>query len=273
MFYKALTIGITLFWLAMMACLAQREIVPAFQAAHAASQPTDYRYLERLASTPRVSRMGIFLRDKRIGYSLSRMRMVHETLHLESKTEIKLSLSPGGLPAFGPNMGSLDVLLQFHARIMQGELVGMRLTVSSPPNAPPFVTIDGIPVGEMLHLKIRHGDQIDMESIPFNSSQLISSGLAQTFALPKLAVGESWQFRTLDPFSRSVRTSEARVTGRETVTINGENIEAYLIVIPHRTAETKIWASGDGEILKQKIFGFVFLKEEPLPDAFDRSPL
>lgn len=273
MLNRLLSVGITLFWLAMMAWLVQREVLPAFHEAHEALQSTSYHCLEARAADTPVSQMGIFLGGKRIGYTLSRMRLVGQELRLESRTEIKLSLSSRRHARLGPEIGDLDVSLLFVARVLQGELLDLRLTVNAPPGSPPIVVIDGVPVAKMLQLKIRHGGKTEIESIPFNPRQLISSGFGQAFALPKLDVGMRWQFRTLDPFSRRVRVSEAEVVGTEPITLGSETVQAYRIRIPYGTSEITVWADEDGAILKQKVFGFTFIREPPPSDAKERRSL
>lgn len=271
---KAATAAITVFWLTMMGLLAHREILPAWRATREAAETLSYTYLESLAAKPRVSQMGIYLREQRIGFTLSRMRKVADALHLDSRSEMNLSLSPGASSLIGPGMGgSLHVGLRFNARVVSGELVDFRLTVSSPPGTAPAVTVDGQPVGESLHLKIRQGDAVRQETIPFNSKHLISSGLGQTFALPKLRVGARWAIRSLDPATYAVRTAWAKVVGRESLTIEDTTYDAYLVTIPYGGYEVKIWADRDGEILKQKIFGFTFVREDPPADALDRKHL
>ena len=268
---RVLTVTITLFWLAMMALLAQREIVPNIRFARAASQPTSYHYLESLATEGRVSQMGLYLGKRRIGYTLGRMRMVGDELHLESRTELKLSLSSN--PRSTAGLGRIDMSTEFLVRVEQGELLGLRLTVSSPPGTPPLAIIEGVPERQSLRLHIRQGDDIRVETIPFDSKQLISSGLAQAFALPKLSVGLRWKIHSLDPISRTVKVSTAEVIGKETVRLHGEDVEAFIIRIPYGTTETRIWAGPDGDVLKQQVLGFTFLKEEPPSDALERSTL
>ena len=273
MLNRMLTIGITVFWVAMMVQLAKREVVPSLVAAREASRTANYSELERLASKPRVDQMGIYLKDRRIGFSLSRLRIQHGELQMESRTRIKLNLSEGNAPASALGLGSLDMSTHFKARVRDGELQDFRVTVSSPPGAPPLATIDGTPIGKILRLKIRHGESVQYESMPFDSRQLISNGFAQAFVPRTLKVGMRWPIRTLNPFTRGVQVSMAEVVGMDTVVIDDAEIAAYVIEVSYGSSTMTIWADEDGGVLKQQLFGFTFIREAPPPDALDRSKL
>jgi len=268
---RILTVTITIFWVAMIVLLTQWELMPNIRFARAASQPTSYHYLERLAVEGRASQMGLYFNKRRIGYTLSRMRMVGDELHLESRTEIKMSLSAGARLITG--LGQLDISTEFLARVEKGELLDFRLKVSSPPGAPPLARVEGVPEGQNLRLHIRQGDNVRVETIPFDSKELISSSLGQAFALPKLHTGLRWKIHTLDPISRMVRVSTAEVVGKEMVRRHGEDVETFVIRIPYGTTETRIWANSDREILKQQVMGLTFLKEDPPEDTLERSTL
>ena len=270
---KLSTIAITLFWLTMMGLLAQREIIPAWHAARESEQTAGYEYLKALAAEPRVAQMGIYWRDRHMGYVLSRVRKVDGVLLLENRTEINLGMSGNGASLFGVAAAGGALGTRFRARVVEGELTDFSLTVSSPPGTPAMVTVNGRPVGNILNLNIRRGDETRAESVPFNSRQLISAGFAQAFAMPDLHVGARWAVRTLDPVGYTVRTAWAEVVGTERLIIDKQEYDAYLVEISHGFFKVKIWADRNGEILKQKMLGFVFVREDPPADALERKRL
>ncbi len=263
------TAFIVVFWLTMMAVLAQREILPTYRAARQLSAGTTYAHLEKLAEAGRVSQMGIFLGKRRIGRTVSVFRKVGDELRLQNDTEINLNLStdgafmPGGVPG-------LHVLMRFRVRVAERKLLEFRLTVSSPPKTPPLAVVDGYPAGRTLVLKIKQGGQTRTESVPFSAEQILSSNLAPILAVSELHVGKRWIIRTLDPTTYTVRAVWAEVVAEEPVSIGGTQHEAFLIKIPYGSYEVNVWATPDGEVLKQKVFGFVFLKEQPSPDVLEQ---
>ncbi len=267
---KVATALIVIFWLTMMALLAQREILPAVRAARESYLQATYNHLEKLTETPRISQMGIFLRGRRIGRSVSILRKDDGALRLQNETEINLSLSPGGA-LMSAGIGGLHAVIRFRAKAMAGRLLDFRLTVVSPPGTPPLVVVDGYPVGKMLALKIRQAGQTRTKTVPFDASQLLSSSLAPVFALPDLHVGKRWMMRTLDPATYAVRAVWAEVEGKESLSISGREYEAYLIKIPYGSYEVKVWATPDGEVLKQKVFGFTFVREEPPAELLEQG--
>jgi len=268
-----LTVAISAFWVAMMTRLIRHEIAPTVTALREASEGTTYQYLETLAAKPRATQMGIYLRDKRIGYALSRIQRSDDTLHIESRSELAFSLSPDAAVSLGPSDTALDVVLHFKARVLQSELLDFRLTVNSPPGSAPVAIIDGVPTGKRLHLKIRHGGETQTETIPFDSKQVISGGFTQMLTPGNLTVGMRWPIRSVDPFSRSVRVTHAEVTGIDTLRVGDRSVRAFVIRVPYGSNDMTVWADEEGNVLKQTLFGFTFLKESPPSDVFERRRL
>lgn len=262
---RLLTAGITLFWLAMMGLLAHREILPAYRAAREAAQRLTYSRLQELASEPRVSQMGIYLGKRRVGKTVSVVRMVDDELRIRSETELNIRLSPG--PSLGPTGEGLRAAIRFCARAALGRLLEFRLTVSSPPGTPPAAIVDGYPVGRSLVLKIRQSGTTTTRTIPFDSEQLLSDSLSPALAPGDLRLGRRWVIRTLDPTTYTIRSVWAEVVRREPVTLDGETTDAYLIEVPYGSQKVKVWADRNGEVLKQKVLGFTFIREEVPADV------
>jgi hypothetical protein len=82
-----------------------------------------------------------------------------------------------------------------------------------------------------------------------------------------LRVGDRWMIRSLDPTAYAVRSAWATVVGTESIAVGGREISAFVITIPYGSQEVRIWARPNGEVLKQKLFGFTFVREEPEPEA------
>ncbi len=273
MLNRILTVGITLFWAAMMTLLVQRDLIPQFQAMRRASQPDSYHYLERIAEKGRAEQMGIYLGDRRVGYTRSRVRMMADELHLESKTVIRLSEASGPLAQVPAVAGFLDFGIYFSAHGFQGELLDVRATLSMPPGTAPMVIVTGKPKGGALELTIRQGEKAETRTVDFDPKQLLSSSYGQAFSLPALKMGAAWRITVLDPLTRSIRVLPAKVVDREFVAIGGRTYDAYVIRILYGTSETKVWATPKGEILKQTMLGFTFLREDPPEDILEAPTL
>ena len=73
-----------------------------------------------------------------------------------------------------------------------------------------------------------------------------------------------WVVRTLNPTSFTMSSVWAEVTGTEKITVGGQEYDAYVITIPYSTGKpATVWANGNGDILRQQIFGFTFEREQP----------
>ena len=273
MFARLSTAIITLFWLTMMGTLVNKEILPAWHATRVAAQTPNYDRLETIAQEGRVTQMGIFLKDRRIGYTRSRVRRVREEIQLESRTEMRLDVSSGGANPMGGGLNGLDIGVLFKACVFEGELTDFQLTASSPPGTPPIVTVNGRAIGKSLTLLIKHGEESRRENIPFDAKQFISAGFDQSFGMPELRVGARWPIQSLDTTTYTLRTAEAEVVAEEEITLGETRHNAYRIEIAYGASKMLVWATEDGDVLKQKIFGFTFIREEPPPDALERKHL
>ena len=257
----------------MMGFLVNKELLPAWRATRVAKQTPTYDRLEAVAQEGRVTQMGIFLKEKRIGYTLSRVHKVREEIQIESRTEMSLDLSSNGANPFAGGLTGLNMGVLFKATVFEGELTDLQLRASSPPGTPPIVTVNGRSIGKSLSLLIKHGEESKRETIPFDAKQFVSAGFDQSFAMPDLRVGARWQVQSLDSMTWSLRTAEAEVVAKEEITIDETRYTAYRIEIAYGASKILVWANEDGDVLKQKIFGFTFIREEPPPDALERKHL
>ena len=264
---KVLTVGITVFWVTMMALLTRREILPAYRMAREAEQTPGYAQLEAAAAKFPVSQMGIYLGSRRIGQTVARFRKKDNGFLITNETRIGLNLSPAGLFLPG-GTGEINVVLRFKARVVEGQLNDFQLVATSPPSAEPLAIVDGNPIGDQLKLRIRQGGQVRTETMPFDAKQLLANAFGPMMTPSPLRVGMRWAVRTLDPTPPyALRTAWASVVRREPILVEGEERPAFLITIPFAAHEITAWADRDGRILKQKTFGFTFIREEPEPEA------
>lgn len=262
MLLRVLTFTVTVFWLVMMVALTKREILPVWQAAREAAQTPTYAQLEAMADKPRLSQMGIFLGARRIGFTRGTVRKGEDGLRLTNETHLNLNLS-GAEALTGGIGGNINLVMLFKARVSEGQLVEFRVTVHSPPATDPIAIIDGYPVDNHLMLSINQGGQKSSQSIPFDPRQVLSNDLAPSFTPSRLRVGEKWAVRSIDPMNYRVRTAWATVSGRETIEVDARPVEAFLITIPYGAQEVRVWTDSSGQVLKQKIFGFTFIRETP----------
>jgi hypothetical protein len=263
------TVGITAFWLIMMTLLVQREIMPAYEAAREEANTPGYARIKELAEKGYSEQMGIYLGERRIGFTRASIRDLPEedAVRMDNTTQIRLNVPVGGLIPGAPG-GGLDLKLNFTANVGEAGLQTFRLDVFSEGGSAPLAILDGQQIGDVLRVKVHQGEETRTEQVPFRSTSLLGNDMGPMVLPAKLEPGVKWPMRSLDPTTYTVRTAWATVKARETITVEGRDIAAYLITIPYGTSEFKVWATKDGEVIKQKFFGFTFVRESPdVPEA------
>lgn len=108
-------------------------------------------------------------------------------------------------------------------------------------------------------------------------SQYLGESLRPFTHLPDLHVGQSWRIRLLDPFSifqedaLSFTTQIAKVVGREIIVHNGENVDCFRI----ETNGSVAWADQGGRVLEQEVdvplLGKFHLNDEPFDNRMYRE--
>jgi hypothetical protein len=264
---RIVTVLIVAMWLAAMGWMVRREVLPPLRAERAVARSPNYAQLEALAEKSAQVQMGIHLANgKRIGSTRGSLKKVDGDLVIENRTYVNIDL---GLPTGAPGLGELNGLklyVHFKAHVVEGRLAGFDLVARPGRRAEALAVVTGIAAGDRLNLTIKQGDHIRKESVPFDARQVLSSDLLPGFTAGRVRAGERWTVRTIDPATYGVRATEAEVVGKETIEIGGKPREAWLIRIPYQSYEVKIWATPEGEVLQQKIPGFVLKREDPTPE-------
>lgn len=259
---KLATAAICIFWIVMMTLLVQRDIMPAVVAFREEQHTPGFARIKELAEKGYAQQMGIYLGERRIGFAQAWLKDSPDdgTVRMTNISQISMNM-PGGNIIPGLPKGGLSLKFDFDAVVSSEGLQNFRLNVYSEGAAAPLAIVDGNPVGDTLNLKIRTGEETRIEQVPFRASAVLGNDMGPMVLPPKLAPGVKWPVRSLDPMTYAVRTAWATVHKKETVSIDGQDVQAYLITIPFGTAELKVWANDDGEVLKQKFLGFSFVRE------------
>lgn len=263
---RIVTVLIAALWIGSMGWMIQREVIPPMRTEQAVARSPNYSQLTALAEKASVVQMGVHLANgKRIGYTRGTVRKGDGDIIIESHTHLNVNLNvPSGAPVIG-DLNGLKLYIHFKAQVVDGRLGGFDLTVRPGRRAEAIAVVTGRAVDDKLSLVIKQGDSVRRELFPFDSRQMLSADLLPGFTAGRIRPGERWTIRTIDPVTYGVRTAEAEVVGQETIEIDGRPREAWLIRIPYETYEVKVWTTSDGEVLQQKIPGFVLKREEPTP--------
>lgn len=263
---RIVTVLIAALWIASMGWMIQREVLPPLRTEETIARSPNYKQFEALAEKAAVVQMGIHLANgKRIGYTRGVVRKGDGDIIIESHTFLNINLNvPSGAPVMG-DLNGLKLYVHFKAQVVEGRLGGFDLSVRPGRHEEALATVEGRAVDDKLSIHIRQGNQIRTEVVPFDSRQVLSSDLLPGFTSGRMREGERWAIRTIDPLTYGVRATEARVIGKESIQIGGKTREAWRISIPYESYEVSIWATPEGEVLRQKIPGFVLDREDPTP--------
>lgn len=260
---------ITATWLTMMFGLARDEIAPAVRHAREIAQSVSYEHLEAVVPESRVDQMGIYVGPQRIGRATTWLKRREDELVIESESVLDFQ----GAPLFkglGAALGDrLHCVIRFRASVIAGRLQEFRATVSSPPGSPPDITVDGVPDGSNLVLRIRQFGAVRTETVPFDPRQLLHNAFAPGLSLRDLRVGKKWRLKNLDYLTYTVDSAWAEVVGKETLAWAGEDVEAFVIVVSRGHYTTRIWARADGTILRQQFMAFNLIREPPSQAALE----
>ncbi len=263
------TVLIAVAWLAMTVGLIRDEVAPALEHAREIAESASYADLDRFVPESSVEQMGIYMGSRRIGTSTTWLRRKEDELVIESETHLNL-LSGTGLPTIVPGAGGgVEAMIHFRALVIGSRLIDFRTTVSAPPGSAPAVTVDGAPRGDSLILHIKQFGAERTEVVPFDQRQFLASSMAPGYSYQELEVGRRWRIKALDYFNYSVSSAWAEVTGKERITIQGEEREAFVVEIEYGTHKVTVWVDESGQLLQQKLLAFTFIREEPSEEALE----
>jgi len=254
---------ISLAWLVMMYGLVRDDVLPTLRRGREITHSASYERLEESVTESRVTQMGIYFGEHRLGQSVSLVKRRGREMTLESETEINLKNAPALQPLTHLLGGGVHGKIRFRAFILDGRLLNFRSQVSCPPGTAPAVVIEGIPLGDRLRLEIRQFGQRRIETVPFDQRQFIHSVMTPTLAVGELAVGKKWLVKELDQMTGSVTGVWAEVLRKETLTLDGMTHEAFVVQLSRGLLTVQVWVNAEGEVLKQQLMGFTFVREEP----------
>jgi len=258
---------ISLAWLVMMYGLVRDDVLPTFQRGREITRSASYERLAGQANSTRVTQMGIYFGEARIGQAVACVKKRGNELSIDAETLIDLRRAPA-FESVSNLLGAMaNGKIRFRALVLDGRLVNFRSTVSSPPGTAPMVSIDGTPLGGTLRLEIRQLGETRVTTVPFDERQFVHSVMAPTLAVGELAVGKKWLVKQLDQMTGSVAAVWAEVLRKETVTIGRRTYEAFVVNLSSGFFNLLVWVDPDGNVLKQQFLGFTFVREEPSPET------
>lgn len=227
---------ITAFWLISIAALINRHYDPPPER-EAARIPTHFN----------EHWMGIYRGDEKIGYS-STLLDKHDGGYKLSETAL-MRLNVMGVEK--TVMSSIDAFLTGDFRLK---------SFSYTLNSDVLLNVKGSVENATLSLDIDAGGIKSVRKIRLKETPYISLPFIPGLGKDAKA-GTKLSLPIMEPSALFEDSMELEVEGRESVTVSGGVVEAVKIIGRFKGVEVAIWASEEGEIIKQESMGFTFIKE------------
>lgn len=270
-----LPIAIVALWLHAMTMLALREVVPAFRQAREAAEGLRYSELRRDLPGVEDTRMGLYkvgpgqgIRAlRRVGTLDRRVWRKGEILEIRVRTTLDIEALVPWMRAWSGRVAEVV----FQSKAVRGRLVSLQMEIRQAGKDAPIVSVTGAAAGDKLSLRAETPLGLLTRVIPYDSRFVVTAAETPALGMPKLHVGRRWKVRLLDPLSGRVRERWARVTRREGLRWQDEDVMCHVVEVDGDRFKSTAWVDDEGRVLKLQAAGFVFLLE-PSPLPVDEAP-
>jgi len=238
----------------MMGLLVRREVIPNLEA----HRPVQYGSLLPEKEDSRTDRMGIFIGKERIGQTVTSVRRDRNgIIHITNRTDLDLTR----VKALGrSNVPSMSARLTAVAHPLSG-LKSFRLDVDW--DVMP-VHVRGVVQNRTLRMSKKIGDApAQRMEVPIDPKALISSGFSPILGASELAKGKRWDVAVFNPLTLRMEKASAEVKRKETIEVNGEPVETYVVSVRYGPVEVRSWVASDGCVVRQEAPFGILLKREP----------
>lgn len=249
---KFYTAFVLIFWVAMIGLLFQREVLPTL----IITNPAGYK-IELTKDYPvRESWMGIYFKDKKIGFS---------------NTVISHDIDRG---VAGYRINEIAVL-RFN---MLGEQQLVRIKGTSFFNedyrlknfsyklvsGEHKLDVDGHAEKDNLNITVDLGTGKREKTFKIDPNTLVSNSINPVLLFKKLEKDRDITFEVFDPVTFGTNRVNIRNVGSEDIGFDKKRYHAYIFETDIAGIKTKTWMTEDGDILKEEsILGFTMHKESP----------
>jgi hypothetical protein len=234
----------------MMGFLFQKEVLPSLIIAN----PTGYEIQLTKDNPVRESWMGIYFKDKKIGFSNTVVSQDVDRgiagYRIDETTLLKLNMlgEQRLIRVRGSSFFSEDYILKnFDYKFISGEY---RLDVS------------GDVSSDNLNLTIDICGERKERSFKIKQNTLISNSISPILLFKKLDVNKEINFEVFDPITFGTNMVSIKNIGREVLEFSGTRYDTYVFETDVSGIKTKTWMRVDGDILKEESgLGFTMQKE------------
>ncbi len=228
--------SILVLWLLMIGLLIKKERFKDL------GEQTRFAYEIADIKSPQSDWMEIYLKCKKVGYSVNHVSPVGDDYLIQEDIFLKMNL-----------MGRASVMHAATRSIVGNQflLKSFRFRMTSGVVA---FQVSGRVEGARMHLEIGEGVARRSESIKLSGRPMIGSAMAQFFKGRQLEVGQSFKFHVFDPSTMAQKEMALKVIASETLVINSIKYDTFRLETEMWGQHLIFWLDGDGSVLKEEGF-------------------
>lgn len=224
------------FWLVMIGFLIKKE---AFKKPE---KVAEYKDNELIIDTTQREWKEIFLKDKKVGYSVSIIKPLDEGYFIQEEILMKLNLM-----GMGKSLNTITQAQVDKKFLLEGFTFKMSSGIVS-------FNISGKMERDSLVLTTGKGRGQRTQRINMSRPPMIGAGLGHFFRSLALDVGDSFKLPIFDPSTLSQREMVIRVAGRESLRINRTTYNAFRLEAEMWGQKFNFWVDESGTTLKEEGF-------------------
>jgi hypothetical protein len=261
-----LGILIVAFWLVMLSLLIKRLEFSS------KAEENIYQTESREIDTSQKEWKEIFLKDRKVGYSVSFIRPFEKGYFIQDEVFLRLNLlglDNGIYTITQANVDGKFILKDFTFKMNSGIV---------------SYNISGTVKGDRLLVKTGQGKTQNSNQIALSEPPIISAGIEHLFKTKKLLVGETISAPFFDPSTMIQREGVFKVASKETIFINKIEYTAFRLETEMFGNTMTLWVDESGAVLKEQgSMGLVMIKssaanasmniEEGEDDFYDMAAL
>ncbi|MDH7498964.1 MAG: transglutaminase domain-containing protein [candidate division NC10 bacterium] len=247
--WKIASASAILIWALLMGMLVKKTYFSSL------SHPVGLRVAGQTGIQAGESWMGIYLQDRKVGYSVSRWEKEDLDWHMTERTVMELMVmgQPQSVQISTHCLLDPSLLMKsFRFHLSAGEVEFLAEGETRGKGRELVVRLSGI------------GEKGKREMvIPVREVPLLSPNLRFLLKNRTLKEGQRFTFPFFDPATLQVEELRMEVEGRERLRTGKEQVEAFKVRQSFKGLTISTWVSQEGEVLREESpLGFTLVKEE-----------
>ena len=197
----------------------------------------------------------IYLKGKKVGYSVSIIRPIEEGYYLQEEIFLKLNLMGFEKGLYTITYSNVDknfFLKNFYFKMNSGVV---------------NYEISGSVEGEYILIKTGRGRRKRTERIKLLEPPMISAGMGHIFKTLNPNVGDTFRLPFFDPSTMAQKEAEFKVSAKESININKTDYEAFRVETNIWGALLTFWIDQEGTVLREEGFMGLVMEKSSAANA------